>query len=117
MRLETRSEGCRKENEQRHETFPDRAARRLRIRDNVGQETLHALHPKTGKNLRKTLRRSLPVHTGSIGLESTQQSRDQIGEVDFSKSLDESAEGLCGSGSCFWYWVDKNDVHHREEAR
>ncbi len=83
MWLETSTERSREEDQQRHEAFPDSAARRLGVRDDVRQEALHALHTETGKDLTETLSSALAVDAGRVCLESAEQAWNEIGEVHF----------------------------------
>jgi hypothetical protein len=115
MRLEAYAKCRGKVDQERHEAFADCAPRRLCIHDDVREKALHSLHTKTGQDFAKTLRGTLSVYARSVRLESTEKTRDEIGEVNLSKTLDEGTQRLRGSGTGFGDRIDQDHMEHGQE--
>ena len=117
MGLEAGTKGGRQEDQQRHETFPDRASRGLSIGNDVGQKTFHALHTKACQYFTETLSGTLPIDSRSVCFESAEKVWHKVGEVCFTHAFHKGTECLSCRCSRFRYWVHKYDVNEWQKFR
>jgi hypothetical protein len=115
MRLEAYAKCRGKVDQERHKAFTDCAPRRLCVYDDVRKKALHALHTKTRQDFAKTLRGTLSVYARGVCFESTEKTRDEIGEVNLSKTLDEGTQRLRGSGTRFRDRINQDHMEHGQQ--
>lgn len=115
MWRESSTERSRQENQQGHETFSDSATRRLRVGNDIREEALHALHTEPSQDLGQALGGTLAINAGGVSLESAEQTRYEIGEVNLAKALNKSTKGLRSCSASLGHGVDEHHMNEREK--